>query len=79
MEALVVLVAISIATWLSGIGLEKICKTDNGHQKGKVFLGLLIGLDLLIMGCYKYIPYLISRFAMTETWGNIRIASYTKL
>lgn len=70
MEALVVLVAISIATWLSGIGLEKICKTDNGHQKGKVFLGLLIGLDLLIMGCYKYIPYLISRFAMTETWGN---------
>lgn len=67
--ALLVLVAITLVTWLVGIWLQKNRSTDTGLQRNKYLLGAIIGLFLLIISGYKFIPYFVTNYGIIKL-GN---------
>ncbi len=65
--ALIVLLVISILTWISGIILEKFRQIDdNRRRKEKIFLGTIIGCYLLFLFGCKYISDITQCLAFAE-------------
>ncbi len=65
--ALIVLLVVSILTWISGIMLEKLRDIDdNQRRKEKVLLGTIIGCYLLFLFGCKYILYVIQCLDFAE-------------
>ncbi len=68
LKALAVLVGISLLTWISGMWLERIMMDNKtGEKNGRIYLGVIISIFLLILCGHKYIPYIAVRLGMTES------------